>query len=80
LVLALSRCLSWRDLAAYIPAQVVGGILGTLAAHVMFGLPLAQASTHIRTGGPQWVSEAIAAFGLVVTILTGLRFQTAALP
>ena len=46
----------------------------------MFGLPLAQASTHIRTGGPQWVSEAIAAFGLVVTILTGLRFQTAALP
>ena len=80
LVLALSRCLSWRDLAAYIPAQVVGGILGTLAAHVMFGLPLAQASTHIRTGGPQWASEAIAAFGLVVTILTGLRFQTAALP
>lgn len=80
LVLALSRRLSWRDFAAYLPAQVVGGVLGTLAAHVMFGLPLVQASTHIRTGGAQWASEAVAAFGLVATILTGLRFQRAALP
>lgn len=80
LVLALSRRLSWRDCAIYVPAQVAGGVLGTLAAHVMFGLPLIQASTRIRTGGPQWTSEAVAAFGLVATILCGLRFRRTALP
>ncbi|TGQ96226.1 aquaporin family protein, partial [Mesorhizobium sp. M1C.F.Ca.ET.204.01.1.1] len=61
-------------------AQVVGGIIGTLVAHGMFELPLVQISTHARTGSGQWFAEAVAAFGLVFTILAGLRFRSDAIP
>jgi glycerol uptake facilitator-like aquaporin len=46
----------------------------------MFDLPLLEASRKIRTGGPQWFSEAIAAFGLVFVILAGIRLARAAVP
>jgi glycerol uptake facilitator-like aquaporin len=46
----------------------------------MFGLPLLDFSTKVRTGGPQWFAEAVAAFGLVATILAGIRFQRTAVP
>ncbi len=65
--------------AAYVAAQIVGGIAGTLAAHLMFELPLLQASTHIRTGPGQWFAEVVAAFGLVGVILGGLRFRAEAI-
>jgi glycerol uptake facilitator-like aquaporin len=68
------------DAAAYVAAQILGGILGTLAAHMMFELPLFQASAHMRTGPGQWFAEAVAAFGLVGTILGGLRFRADAIP
>jgi glycerol uptake facilitator-like aquaporin len=61
-------------------AQIAGGITGTLMAHAMFALPLWDASLKIRTGGPQWLAEGVAAFGLVVTILAGLRFNRPAIP
>jgi glycerol uptake facilitator-like aquaporin len=80
LVFALRRQLSARDATLYATVQVIGGLAGTLAAHLMFALPLLQASTKIRTGGAQWLSEGIAAFGLVAVILAGLRFERASVP
>jgi glycerol uptake facilitator-like aquaporin len=80
LVFALKRELSARDAALYVGAQILGGILGTMIAHGMFALPLLDASMKARTGGAQWFAEAVAAFGLVATILAGIRFQRAAVP
>jgi glycerol uptake facilitator-like aquaporin len=80
LVFALKRELTGRDAALYIGAQVLGGILGTMIAHGMFALPLLGASMKARTGGAQWFAEGVAAFGLVATILAGIRFQRAAVP
>ena len=51
-----------------------------MIAHGMFALPLLDASMKARTGGAQWFAEAVAAFGLVATILAGIRFQRAAVP
>ena len=79
-VFALRRELSPRDATLYIAAQILGGILGTMIAHAMFVLPLLDASMKIRTGGAQWFAEAVAAFGLVATILAGIRFQRSAVP
>ncbi len=80
LVFALRRELSRGDAAAYVLAQIIGGCVGTLAAHAMFDLPLLQVSATVRTGGGQWFSEFVATFGLVSTILAGLVFQRAAVP
>jgi glycerol uptake facilitator-like aquaporin len=80
LVFALKREMSARDTAFYIGAQILGGILGTAIAHGMFALPLLDASMKVRTGGAQWFAEVVAAFGLVATILAGIRFQRAAVP
>src|SRR3984957_1208581 len=80
IVFALKRELSMRDAVTYIIAQIIGGILGTIIAHGMFDLPLLDASMKVRTGGAQWFAEAVAAFGLVMTILAGIRFQRTAVP
>jgi glycerol uptake facilitator-like aquaporin len=61
-------------------AQVAGGVAGTLTAHLMFVLPLIETSMKVRTGGPQWFAEWVATFGLVVTILAGIRFARASVP
>jgi glycerol uptake facilitator-like aquaporin len=80
LVFALKRELPPREALCYILAQVAGGILGTVMAHAMFALPLLDASLKVRTGGAQWLAEGVAAFGLVATILAGIRFERAAVP
>jgi glycerol uptake facilitator-like aquaporin len=80
LVFTVKGDLERRDAMLYIAAQVVGGIVGTFAAHLMFARPLVEASQHVRTGGAQWFSEWVATFGLVVTILAGIRFAQAAVP
>jgi glycerol uptake facilitator-like aquaporin len=80
LVFTGKRELPVNEAALYIVAQIAGGIAGTMAAHVMFGLPPLDFSTKVRTGGPQWFAEAVAAFGLVATILAGIRFQRTAVP
>jgi len=80
LVFVLRRELDWSTALAYVAAQVVGGIVGTLVAHLMFDLAPLQLATHIRTGGAQWFSEAVAAFGLVAVILGGLRVKPHAIP
>ena len=68
------------DAMAYVGVQVLGGLIGVIAAHAMFDLSLLQASTKIRAGGAQGFSEFIAAFGLVMTILAGVRFRAEAVP
>jgi glycerol uptake facilitator-like aquaporin len=73
LVEAVAGRLSWGTFAAYVVAQVVGGVAGVLLAHGMFELPLLGVSTHVRTGAGQWISEVVATFGLVLVILGGAR-------
>jgi glycerol uptake facilitator-like aquaporin len=80
LVFALKGDLSPRDAMLYMLLQIAGGIAGAIVAHAMFGLPLIDASIKVRTGGAQWFSEAVAAFGLVATILGGIRFANASVP
>lgn len=80
LVFALRRELPLRDLLPYVLAQAAGGAAGALLAHAMFALPLVQASTTVRSGAAQWLSEAVATFGLVLVILLGLRANRAAVP
>jgi glycerol uptake facilitator-like aquaporin len=80
LVFTASGNLRWNAFPVYVVAQIAGGIAGVIAAHMMFDLPLVAASGKMRTGGSQWFSEAIAAFGLVFTILAGLRFSKDAIP
>jgi glycerol uptake facilitator-like aquaporin len=64
----------------FVVAQVAGAILGVWLAHLMFDLPILQASTKIRTGLGQWSAEAVATFGLVLLILLGVRRKAEALP
>ncbi len=80
MVFALRRELPGREALPYMLAQIGGGIAGTMAAHIMFVLPILEASTKIRTGSGQWFAEAVATFGLVVTILAGIRFERRAVP
>ena len=60
--------LAWRDVPAYVAAQVAGAFAGVAAAHVMFGEPLFFASRHARGGGAQMFSEFVATFGLLAVI------------
>ncbi len=80
LVFWLKRELSTNDALTYIAVQLIGGIAGTVIAHAMFGLPLLEASMKVRTGGAQWFAEVVASFGLIATILAGLRFERASVP
>jgi glycerol uptake facilitator-like aquaporin len=80
IALSMRRTFSIREVPVYIVAQVVGGLIGTFAAHFMFELDLVTWSTHVRTGVPQWFAEVISAFGLVGTILACVRFSPTAIP
>lgn len=80
LVFALKRELPVREMFLYVAAQILGGILGTMIAHAMFAMPLLDISMKIRTGSAQWFSEGVAAFGLIATILGGIKFERASVP
>jgi glycerol uptake facilitator-like aquaporin len=75
LVAASRGELRWPDAAAYIASQIAFGILGAWAAHVMFDLTILQLSVKARTGLGQWTGEAIATFGLILTILGTARHR-----
>jgi glycerol uptake facilitator-like aquaporin len=79
LTFALRHDIARSDALFYVLAQIAGGLAGTLIAHLMFALPI-EASLKIRTGSAQWFAESVATFGLVGTILAGLRFQRAGVP
>jgi glycerol uptake facilitator-like aquaporin len=80
LVAASRGELRWTDAGAYIIAQLAFGIAGAWAAHLMFDLPTLQVSVRARTGLGQWAGEAIATFGLILTILGAVRFRRSAVP
>ena len=80
LVFALRRALPVPEALLYAGAQVAGAVAGVWAAHLMFAEPVLQASLTARTGAAQWFAEAVATFGLVVTILATLRARPAAVP
>lgn len=82
----VSLALAWRGecgrdrILPFIAVQVIGAILGVWLAHLMFDLPILQASTKVRTGIGQWSAEATATFGLVLLIVLGVRKQAPGLP
>jgi glycerol uptake facilitator-like aquaporin len=80
LVAASRRELGWRDAGAYALIQLAFGILGAWAAHLMFDLPMLQLSVKARTGLGQWTGEAIATFGLILTILVTVRHRPGWVP
>jgi arsenate reductase len=59
---------SWRELAPYFAAQVVGGVVGAAVANLMFELDVLGPSTKIREGGGIWLGEVVATFGLLLVI------------
>jgi glycerol uptake facilitator-like aquaporin len=61
---AFEHRLPWLDAAGYVAVQIVGGIVGAMTAHAMFGLPAISLSLHPRHGWPLVFSEFIATFGL----------------
>lgn len=80
LAFALRKDITGRDAIAYVAVQIIGGILGVWAAHMMFDLSILQAATTNRTGVSQWFSEALATFGLLFVIFGGLRSRPEAVP
>jgi glycerol uptake facilitator-like aquaporin len=72
--------ISWRDVPAYLLAQILGAFGGVAAAHVMFGAALFGASEHVRSGPAQLTSEFIATFGLLSVIWGVSRKQSQLVP
>ena len=76
----MRREIKLNEALAYVGVQIIGAIVGTLAAHAMFEEILLQISANIRNGPAQWLSEGVATFGLVATILGTLRWRPEAVP
>jgi len=72
--------LPWREVPVYLVAQIVGAFGGVAVAHVMFEKPVFFASTHVRSGTAQLVSEFVATFGLLAVIWGCVRRRSAAVP
>ena len=75
LAFLLRREISGRDAGLYVVTQAAGGLVGMLVTHLMFDLPLVQVATQVRTGPGQWVSEVVATFGLILTILGCIKVR-----
>jgi glycerol uptake facilitator-like aquaporin len=80
IAMALRGELPRKNLLPYIGAQIIGGIAGVWAAHLMFELPLWQISQTAHTGSGQWFAEAVATFGLVLTIIGCVARTPTAVP
>ncbi|MEM9795749.1 MAG: MIP/aquaporin family protein [Pseudomonadota bacterium] len=80
LAMALRGAITAPVALTYMAVQISGSVLGTWLAHLMFEMPVFRTSTTIRTGAAQWLSEGVATFGLLLTILGGLRFRADAIP
>lgn len=77
---ALVGNLPWVEVSHYVTAQVLGGVSGAIAAHLMFGLSTISFSTHARSGRAQVFSEFVATFGLLCVIWGCSRFQSKTIP
>jgi glycerol uptake facilitator-like aquaporin len=73
LVFRLRGEIGTTEALAFVGVQIVSGIVGVWVAHLMFEQGLAQVSVHVRSGPGQWLSEGVATFGLIMTILFGIR-------
>jgi glycerol uptake facilitator-like aquaporin len=71
----MRRSIGAPDALAYVAVQLVGAAIGTWCAHLMFDMPILMLGGTMRAGVGQWVSEAIATFGLVAVILACVRFR-----
>ena len=71
--------ISFRDAAAYLPAQVLGCISGAILANTMFSLPVVSISTHHRSTGPHLLSEVVATIGLLLVIFALARSERSAI-
>ena len=80
LMFAVRRQIGAGMAAAYATVQAAGGVAGAWLAHLMFEEPVFQLAQKLRDGPAQWLSEAVAAFGLVLTILGGLRWAPERVP
>ena len=72
--------LRWREVPAYVGAQVLGALAGVAVGDAMFGEPLFAASQHVRAGGAQFLSEFVATFGLLAVIWGVARRRATAVP
>ena len=70
----------WSEVTPYIVVQCLGGIGGTVLAHLMFDLAPIMIGTTARSGPSQWLAEAVATFTLVLAILGGIRYAPQAIP
>jgi glycerol uptake facilitator-like aquaporin len=77
---AWQRGMPWRDVPWYLAAQVGGALAGTAIADLMFGLPAFAPSHHARAGGPLWLGEFVATFGLLAVIWGCVRSKNALVP
>ena len=77
---ALRDGIALKEAGLYTAAQISGGIAGTACANIMFALPAFSISHHARTGAPQWFSELVATFGLLLIIRTVAQFAPDWLP
>lgn len=80
LVFATRGEMPWREVPSYIVVQCAGGVAGTVIAHLMFDLAPLVIGVRMRSGPSQWLAEAVATFTLVLAILGGLRYASAAVP
>ena len=80
LVMRMNGELNNRELVFYCLAQLFGAILGVIIAHAMFEQALLQPGTHIRAGFAQYLSEAVATFGLIMTILLAAKQKSMQIP
>ncbi len=80
LAFALRGELSWEIACLYVVVQTVAAIAGVWIAHLMFDLPVWQVSSTVRWGAGQWLAEAVATFGLLLTIFGCLARAPAAIP
>ena len=80
LALALRGDHAWREVPAYIGAQLAGAIAGVWTTHAMFAMPVIEVSTKARGGFPLMLSEAVATFGLLIVVLRGARHRPDAVP
>ena len=75
LIMFIMKKINLSDFLLYVFFQIIGGVFGAFLAHFMFEMSIIQLSTNVRTGSSQYFSEVIAAFGLVLTILLGLKYK-----
>jgi len=73
---AMRGGLPWREVPAYLLAQLAGAAAGVAVANTMFGLPLFFISHHARTGPAQWLAEFVATFGLLTIVWGSVRSRS----